>query len=328
MKEQPILSVEHLSVSFRVSRRQQVTVVRDVSFDLMPGHILAIVGESGCGKSVTASAITGLLPHGQGKVSGGHIHYKGQDLTSLREKEYRKLRGREIAMIFQDPMTSLNPVQRISVQMSEMICKALHVSRPEALERAAKALGDVGIPNPENRLSAYPFELSGGMIQRVMIAMALAVHPSVLIADEPTTALDVTIQAQVLQLIQDLRDREGMSVMLITHDMGVVAETADDVMVMYAGEQVEYGVCRDIIGDPKHPYTSGLLRSLPRLDVDQDTLYSIEGTVPPPVELPGCRFAGRCESCFAPCQNVKPSLAVWDGRQVRCHLYGEVNHHE
>lgn len=318
-----ILEVRNLSVAFRKSRKDWLTAVNDVSFTLAPGEVLGIVGESGCGKSVTASSILGLLPRDQGKISGGEILYGGQDLTKLRPKELRRIRGREIAMIFQDPLASLNPVKRIGWQMIEMLQANEKISHKAAWAASVEMLRKVGIPDPEERMRAYPFELSGGMIQRVMIAMALSVHPRILIADEPTTALDVTVQAQVLALMEQLREDTGMSIILITHDMGVVAEMARNVIVMYAGEFVEKAPIRDLLEAPRHPYTRGLLRAIPRLDTDVEYLEAIEGTVPPMGEMEGCRFAPRCKECMEVCRRKKPPVTGSESQAVRCWKYAE-----
>ena len=245
--QEEVLSVNHLSVGFREGRKSWVTVVRDVSFSLKRGSVLCIVGESGCGKSVTANSIIRLLPKEQGKILSGSVRLEGRELTTLSDREMRSVRGSGIAMIFQDPLTALNPVKTIADQMVEMLCANRKLTRPEALSLALEMLVKVGIPEPERRMKEYPFQLSGGMIQRVMIAMALSVEPRVLIADEPTTALDVTIQAQVLDVMRKLRADSSMSILMITHDMGVVAEMAEDVLVMNAGEMVEYGTVEQIL---------------------------------------------------------------------------------
>jgi oligopeptide/dipeptide ABC transporter ATP-binding protein len=321
---EPVLSVEHLSVAFQTDRKHSVTAIRDVSFQLERGKILCIVGESGCGKSVTASSLMHLLPKGQGKVTGGSIRLDGRELIELTDRQMRSVRGREMAMIFQDPLTSLNPAYTVGKQMVEMLRVNLHLSKKEALEQAIEMLRRVGVSDPERRVREYPHQLSGGMIQRVMIAMALSVKPKILIADEPTTALDVTIQAQVLELMNDLRRETDTAILLITHDMGVVADMADDVMVMYAGEVVEHAPVQQLFRTPKHPYTQGLLRSLPRLDQDIEFLYTIEGTVPPAsLELEGCRFADRCPECREICRREKSPVIREEQRQIRCHKYAQ-----
>ena len=315
-----ILEVKNLQVQFQVSRTRTLTAIQDVSFTVHKGETLGIVGESGCGKSVTANTILRLLPVQTGKISGGSILFEGQDLAKLSLKEMTKIRGRKISMIFQEPMTSLNPVYRIGDQLIEMTRAIEKISKKEAWSRAVKMLEMVGIPSPEQRMYEFPHQLSGGMRQRVMIAMALSARPEILIADEPTTALDVTIQAQVLDLMRKLQEELGTAIMLITHDMGVVAEMADYVMVMYAGEVVEYADAATIFRNPGHPYTRGLLDSLPRADRDTDRLKSIPGTVPALSEMPsGCRFSTRCPYVTERCRQEKPALTeTAPGHQVRC----------
>ena len=295
-----LLSVKNLSTEFPV-KKGIVRAVEDVSFDVGQGEILAIVGESGSG---------------------------------LSEKQYRELRGNDMAMIFQEPMTSLNPVYRVGNQIVEAIRTHEKVSKAEAKDRAVDLLRKVGIPSPEARINDYPHQMSGGMRQRVMIAMALACNPKLLIADEPTTALDVTIQAQILDLLRRLRDDTGMAVLLITHDLGVVSETADRVVVMYCGQVVEEAEVRTLFDHPMHPYTLGLLKSIPRLeDDDSKRLYMIKGMVPNPLEMPpGCHFSDRCDSCMDICRTKVPELVDVDGHKVRCFLYesadGEVKGEE
>lgn len=316
-----LLSVKNLSTEFPV-KRGVVRAVEDVSFDVDAGEILAIVGESGSGKSVTSLSVMGLLAE-PGHVAGGSMEFEGRDLAKLSEKEYRELRGNDMAMIFQEPMTSLNPVYRVGNQIVEAIRTHEKVSKAQAKERAIDLLRKVGIPSPEARINDYPHQMSGGMRQRVMIAMALACNPKLLIADEPTTALDVTIQAQILDLLRRLRDDTGMAVLLITHDLGVVSETADRVVVMYCGQVVEEAEVRALFDHPMHPYTLGLLKSIPRLE-DDDTkrLYMIKGMVPNPLEMPpGCHFSDRCDSCMDICRQQVPNLVDVDGHKVRCFLY-------
>lgn len=302
----PLLTVEDLRVSF-ATEDGVVRAVDGVSFDLAPGEILAIVGESGCGKSVTAQTLTGLTRSPNTRVTGS-VTYRGQELTGLEEDALRGIRGEEIAMVFQDPMSSLNPVYRVGDQIVEMIRAHRDVSRKEAKQRAVELLGSVGIPNPHERVRSYPHEFSGGMRQRVMIAMALAVEPAVLIADEPTTALDVTVQAQILRLLADLNRDRDLAVVLITHDLGVVAEVADRVVVMYAGQIVEDGSLDDIFYAPSHPYTWGLLGSLARLDHPRtERLAQISGAPPSLLDPPsGCRFAPRCAFEFDRCAAPPP----------------------
>ena len=327
-----LLSVKNLSTEFPV-KKGIVRAVEDVSFDVDQGEILAIVGESGSGKSVTSLSIMGLLAE-PGHVAGGSLEFEGKDLATLSEKQYRELRGNDMAMIFQEPMTSLNPVYRVGNQIVEAIRTHEKVSKAEAKDRAVDLLRKVGIPSPEARINDYPHQMSGGMRQRVMIAMALACNPKLLIADEPTTALDVTIQAQILDLLRRLRDDTGMAVLLITHDLGVVSETADRVVVMYCGQVVEEAEVRTLFDHPMHPYTLGLLKSIPRLeDDDSKRLYMIKGMVPNPLEMPpGCHFSDRCDSCMDVCRTKVPELVDVDGQKVRCFLYesadGEVKSEE
>ena len=318
-----VLDVKNLQVKFRVSKTETITAIQDVTFSVKKGETLGIVGESGCGKSVTANTILRLLPEKTTIISGGSILFEGQDLTKLSLKEMRKVRGNKISMIFQEPMTSLNPVYRIGDQLVEMYQANSTISKREAWKKAKSMLEKVGIPSPEQRMHEFPHNLSGGMRQRVMIAMALSSQPALLIADEPTTALDVTIQAQVLELMRELQTQMNTAILLITHDMGVVAENADYVMVMYAGEVVEYGSARSIFKDCRHPYTKGLLESIPRLDQDMDELSTIEGTVPSLMQMPkGCRFSNRCKHCMDRCKEEEPALReLEEGHQVRCFLY-------
>ena len=320
-----LLSVKNLSTEFPV-KKGIVKAVEDVSFDVDAGEILAIVGESGSGKSVTSLSVMGLLAE-PGHVAGGSMEFEGKDLVHLSERDYRALRGNDMAMIFQEPMTSLNPVYRVGKQIVEAIRTHENVSKKEARERAIDMLRKVGIPSPEKRIDDYPHQMSGGMRQRVMIAMALACNPKLLIADEPTTALDVTIQAQILDLLRRLRDETGMAVLLITHDLGVVSETADRVVVMYCGQLVEEAEVRTLFDHPLHPYTLGLLKSIPRLeDDDAKRLYMIKGTVPNPLEMPpGCHFSDRCDSCMDICRTKVPDLVDVDGHKVRCFLYEDAD---
>jgi oligopeptide/dipeptide ABC transporter ATP-binding protein len=302
----PILKVNDLRVSF-ATEDGVVQAVDGVTFELAHGEVLAIVGESGCGKSVTAQTLMGLTRAPNAKITGS-IDYRGRELNGLDDDQLREIRGEQIAMVFQDPMSSLNPVYRVGDQIIEMIKAHRDLSNEEAKQRTVDLLRLVGIPNPERRVRDYPHEFSGGMRQRVMIAMALALDPDVLIADEPTTALDVTVQAQILQLIEGFNRDRGLAVVLITHDLGVVAEIADRVVVMYAGQIVEDGTLDDIFYDPQHPYTWGLLGSLPRLDEPRPTrLPQIAGQPPsllsPP---PGCRFAPRCPHAFEKCDEPPP----------------------
>ena len=315
-----LLEVKNLETEFKV-KRGLVKAVNGVSFDIEKGEILAVVGESGSGKSVTSLSVMGLIEK-PGRISKGEIIFDGKDLTKLSKKEMQAIRGDKISMIFQEPMTSLNPVYRIKDQIMESILTHTKMTKKEAEEHAVEMLRLVGIPDPERRAEDYPHQMSGGMRQRVMIAMALACNPELLIADEPTTALDVTIQAQILDLINSLREKLNMSVLLITHDLGVVAETADKVVVMYCGRVVEKGTVEDIFTDPRHPYTRGLLDSIPRMDKDVKPLYMIKGIVPDPTNLPkGCPFADRCDRCMDKCREAMPKLVeTGEGRAVRCFL--------
>jgi oligopeptide/dipeptide ABC transporter ATP-binding protein len=293
-QSEPLLAVRDLTVGFETSRGP-IRPVRDVSFSIYPGQTVALVGESGCGKSVTSLSILRLIPEPPGKILGGQILFGGRDLLSVRENEMRAVRGKEIAMIFQEPMTSLNPVYTIGDQIAEAVVLHQHVSQKKAYEIAAEALHDVGIADPYRRINEYPHQMSGGMRQRVMIAMALSCRPKLLIADEPTTALDVTIQAQILELLRKLQRERGMSILLITHDLGVVAENADVVAVMYASRVVEVATVEDLFDKPQHPYTEGLFRSVPKLGHDTERLETISGTVPNPARFPsGCKFHPRC----------------------------------
>jgi oligopeptide transport system ATP-binding protein len=303
-----ILSVENLRTHF-FTEEGVVKAVDDVSFSLAPGQTLGIVGESGSGKSVTNLSVLRLIPDPPGRIVGGHIHFDGEDLLTLSEEAMRHIRGRRISMIFQDPMTSLNPYLRVSRQLTEVLEQHEHVSRAEARQRSLDMLELVGIPESRARFDNYPHEFSGGMRQRVMIAMALLCRPELLIADEPTTALDVTIQAQILSLIQDLREELGTAVVLITHDLGVVAGMADEVAVMYAGRIVEQAPTDELFANPRHPYTLGLLESIPRLDAVPSTLHPIPGRPPDLVHLgPGCPFAPRCRSVQERCHQEYPGF--------------------
>ena len=303
-----LLEVRDLTTCFKVDGGE-FTAVDGVSFSVQAGRTLGIVGESGCGKSVTSLSIMGLLPKGQGRIAGGSIKFDGADLVQLPEAAMRALRGDRIAMIFQEPMTSLNPAFTIGDQLIEAIRCHRDLSQAAARQHAIEMLRKVRIPSPEQRMDAYPHKLSGGMRQRVMIAMALACEPQLLIADEPTTALDVTIQAQVLDLMRSLRADTGAAIMLITHDLGVIAELADEVVVMYAGRVVERASVERLFAEPQHPYTIGLLGSIPKLHLKQSRLAAIEGQVPTPTTvLAGCRFAPRCPFAEARCEAAAPPL--------------------
>ena len=315
-----VLSVKDLSISF-TSDRKEYEVVRSVSFELEQGECLGIVGESGSGKSVTSLAIMGLLPCPPGRITGGEILLNGRDLRRATSAQLRDCRRHEMSMIFQEPMTSLNPVYTIGNQLCEAIAASdPSMGRRERYARAVEMLRLVGITTPERNMRVYPHQLSGGMRQRVMIAMALSCEPKLLIADEPTTALDVTIQAQVLELMRELKHKINSSIILITHDLGVVAEMVDRVAVMYGGSIVEEARVEELFEGYRHPYTEGLLRSIPSLDTEQDRLYTIQGTVPHPSQAPtGCYFHPRCPYATAICQNdMPPRRLVGDGHYVRC----------
>lgn len=319
-----ILQVKDLQVSFS-TYGGEVQAVRGVSFDLHKGETLAIVGESGCGKSVTSQSIMRLIPEPPGRIVGGEILFNNNDLIKLKEPELRKIRGANISMIFQDPMTALNPTLTIGEQIMEGIMEHEKISRAEAKKAAVDMLKLVGISSPEARLKQYPHQFSGGMRQRIVIAMALVCRPDVLIADEPTTALDVTIQAQILELFRDIQKKTGVSIILITHDLGVVAQVADRVAVMYAGKIVEIGSRREIFYRPQHPYTIGLLQSVPRLDIEKAELVPIPGTPPDLFSPPaGCAFAARCKYSMEVCERVYPVQSLLSNLHlVNCWLQDE-----
>jgi oligopeptide/dipeptide ABC transporter ATP-binding protein len=302
-----------------------VRSVDGVSLHVDAGETLGIVGESGCGKSVTALSIMRLVPSPPGLIAGGEIRFRGRDLATLTEAEMQDVRGDSIAMIYQEPMTCLNPVHTIGKQISEALVRHRHLGREEARARAVELLRLVGIPLPEQRADAYPHQLSGGMRQRVMIAMALSCNPQLLIADEPTTALDVTVQAQILELLQRLQQEFGMATMLITHDLGVVAEMCERVVVMYAGRVVEEADVLSLFARPLHPYTEGLLASIPRLEGDRETLFAIPGSVPnPAARPPGCSFAARCSYAMDRCHTEDPPLERFaPGAKAACFLAAE-----
>jgi len=321
-----ILEVKGLKVLFH-TYAGEVKAVRGVSFDLEAGETLAIVGESGCGKSITAKSLMKLLPTPPAEIDkDSKIIFNGKDVLSLNKKELQKLRGGDISMIFQDPMTSLNPTMKIGKQIIEVLKIHRGMNKKDATEEAIRLLKLVNIPNAESRINQYPFEFSGGMRQRMMIAIALACNPKVLIADEPTTALDVTIQAQIMNLINDLKEKLGTSVILITHDLGVVAEFSDKIQVMYAGIVVERGTVEEIFTDAKHPYTWALLKSMPTLDTEhKGELYSISGTPPDLLNPPiGCPFAARCEYAMEICkEEMAEETIITDSHKVNCWLMHE-----
>ncbi len=320
-----LLDVRNLKTSF-YTHVGEVQAVRGVDIKLRHGEAMGLVGESGCGKSVTSMSLMRLVAS-PGKIKDGQIHFDGLDLMALSEKEMRNIRGNRISMIFQDPMTSLNPVARIESQLTESLRQHFKLDKAASHQRAIELLGLVGIPDPESRLKQYPFEFSGGMRQRVMIAMSLACNPGLLIADEPTTALDVTIQAQILELMKDLRQKVNSSIILITHDLGVVADLCDSIKVMYAGLIVEEGPSRDIFYQPKHPYTWGLLRSVPKITEDRkQRLIPIFGQPPDLIKPPqGCAFADRCKYAMQICRREQPPFfTISDGHRAACWLQHEL----
>ncbi|TDG13365.1 ABC transporter ATP-binding protein [Seongchinamella unica] len=321
-----LLEVDNLQVEFATDEGR-VRAVDGVSFNIEAGQTLGIVGESGCGKSVTALSVMRLLPQPMGQIAGGAVRFRGRELSTLDLEAMRKVRGADIGMVFQEPMTALNPVHTIGRQLTEAILLHKNLKPAAATRDAVQLLDHVGIPSPDIRMGEYPHQLSGGMRQRVVIAMALACKPALLIADEPTTALDVTIQAQILELISDLQAEMGMAVMMITHDLGVIAETCDEVVVMYAGRMAEQGSVFDIFDRPTHPYTRGLLASIPRLETKPKSRLSvIEGMVPSLYDLPpGCRFQNRCPHATDACAAAAPVIeAVADGHRVACCRWREL----
>ena len=324
-----LLEIKNLETSFVIEDKTVVQVLDKISFSLKKGETLGIVGESGCGKSITALSIMRLLPRPSGIISGGNIFYQGQDLLQLKTSDMYKIRGNKIAMIFQEPMTALNPLHTVGQQLTEVF--SLHfpeISFDEATTRSIKLLDKVGIPGASHRMKEYPYQLSGGIRQRVMIAMALACSPDILIADEPTTALDVTIQAQILDLMKSIQKEMGMSIIFITHDLGVIAETCDRIVVMYAGRIVESGSLNDIFNNPRHAYTKGLINSIPRMtDTPKSKLDTIEGVVPSIQEFPSyCRFYNRCKYASAWCQQKTPPMVeVEPGHFSNCLNYKDLH---
>lgn len=308
--DEPILQVKNLKTYFKTDQGL-AKAVDDVSFSLSAGTTLSVVGESGCGKSVTALSVMGLVPQPPGIKAGGQILFEGRDLLTLPERQLRAIRGNDISMIFQEPMTSMNPVFRVGHQLSSVIQLHRGLNKTDARKESIRLLEQVGIPAPDRRIDDYPHQMSGGMLQRAMIAMALACDPKVLIADEPTTALDVTIQAQILELLRELQAERGMAILLITHDLGVVAENADEVVVMYAGKKVEHATATELFKSPRHPYTLGLFASLPSLQKAREKLYVIKGNVPAATQFPlGCRFNNRCPFAQPRCVDEEPRYEV------------------
>lgn len=326
MSQEPLLKVEDLKVSFH-TYAGEVQAVRGVSFDVKAGEVLAIIGESGCGKSVTSRAIMSLVRGPQGEIKkGSKILYEGKNILEMNKKEQRAFRGGECSMIFQDALVSLNPTMKIGKQIIENIVQHKKISKKEARQEAIQLLEAVGIPNPEKRIDQYPFEFSGGMRQRAMIAIAIACNPKILIADEPTTALDVTIQAQIMELIKSLKEKRNTAVILITHDFGVVAGSANKVAVMYAGQVIESGSRDEIFYNPQHPYTLALLGSVPKLEwANKQLLQTIKGTPPDLISPPkGCAFAKRCNYCMNVCLEEMPGTTDFEaGHYTRCWLHDQ-----
>lgn len=317
-----LLKVENLQISFEKNRKT-IPVVEGIDFLMKQGEIVGIVGESGCGKSISALSLLKLNAPNTVYGKDSHVYFQGKDIFSLSQKELQKIRGNEISVIFQDSLTGLDPVMTLGDIMVEAIRAHRKISRKEAYEESIEMLGKVGIPDPHARIKEYAHQLSGGMRQRVMIALSILHHSKLLIADEPTTALDVTIQAHILQLIKSMRNEDGMSVILITHDMGVVAEMTDRIYVMYFGRVVEEGTTKDILESPLHPYTKGLLASIPRLNQrDDEKLYTIPGTVPSPGSISqGCRFCDRCTECSQKCRAEEPPFFEFEQHKVKCWKY-------
>ncbi|WP_024588556.1 ABC transporter ATP-binding protein [Aliihoeflea sp. 2WW] len=317
---QPVLSVKNLTVQFP-TRRGILTAVDNISFDIMPGEVLGMVGESGAGKSMTGSAVIGLIDP-PGRISSGEILLQGERIDNLSPDQMRRYRGKRIGMVFQDPLTSLNPLYTVAEQLIETIRTHMPLSEADARKRAIKLLDDVGIPAADRRIDDYPHQFSGGMRQRVVIALALCADPALVIADEPTTALDVSVQAQIIDVMKNMCAEYGAAIMLITHDMGVIAETADRVAVMYAGRIAEIGPVRDVITDAKHPYTAGLMGSIPTLATNSDRLTQIPGSMPRLSAIPkGCAFNPRCPHAFDRCFVERPEPIVSGTRRVACWLH-------
>lgn len=322
MSNEPILQVNHLLTQFHTDAGN-VKAVNDVSFEIKNGQTVCLVGESGCGKSATAMSIMGLIDPASGEVSSGEIIFEGKDLLKMKKGDLRRARGNDFAMIFQEPMTSLNPVLTIGEQIIEPLMEHKALSKKQAKEKAIELIELVGIGRSREIYASYPHQLSGGMLQRIMIAIALSCDPKLLIADEPTTALDVTIQAQILDLLRTLKEERNMAMLLITHDLGVVAEVADYVIVMYAGKVIEHATVVELFANPKHPYTKGLLQAKPVINQRKEKLYTIPGQVPNLIELqPSCYFSDRCDQCMSICTEKNPLMKQLDnGHQVACWLY-------
>jgi peptide/nickel transport system ATP-binding protein len=318
----PVLSVRHLRVEF-ATRRATLTAIDDISFDIMPGEVLGVVGESGAGKSVTGAAIIGLIEP-PGRIAGGEIWLSGRRIDTLSAAALRRIRGRRIGMVFQDPLTSLDPLYRIGEQLEETIATHSHLRGAALRRRAVELLTEVGIPAPDSRIDNYPHQFSGGMRQRVVLALALAGEPELVIADEPTTALDVSVQAQIITLMKQLAQHHHVAIMLITHDMGVIAEAADRVAVMYAGRIVEIGPVRDVVLAPRHPYSTHLMGAIPRFSDSKQRLVQVPGAMPPLTDMPqGCAFHPRCSCAFTPCRLQRPRWRSHGSRAVACWLYDD-----
>ncbi|MDN7244411.1 ABC transporter ATP-binding protein [Planococcus shenhongbingii] len=324
-KTEPLLHVKNLHTGFKIDGKFY-NAVDGVSFEVKRKRIVGVVGESGCGKSVMSLSIMQLLPPGVGEIQEGQIVFEGEDISRFSDKKMNKLRGKDISMIFQEPMTSLNPVFTIGYQIEEVILNHEKISKKEARLRSISLLRSVGIPRADKIVNEYPHQLSGGMRQRVMIAIAIACQPKLLIADEPTTALDVTVQAQILELLKGIQETNDMSIILITHDLGVVAEICDEVLVMYAGKIAERATVDELFNNPKHPYTQLLMKAIPKMDEDVEKLATIEGLVPSITNMPqvGCRFSNRCPKAMPECMTVTPQLReVVPGHEAACLLYNE-----
>ncbi|MEC1373886.1 ABC transporter ATP-binding protein [Heyndrickxia oleronia] len=321
--QSPLLEVRNLETAFSIEGKLY-NAVDNVSFSVKPKQIVGVVGESGCGKSVMSLSVMKLLPKGIGSIRNGEVVFEGKNIAQMSDKEMNKIRGKDISMIFQEPMTSLNPVFTIGYQLQETLFNHMSISKKEAREKSIALLKSVGISRPEKIVDEYPHQLSGGMRQRVMIAIAIACQPKLLIADEPTTALDVTVQAQILDLLKEIQEVNDMAVIMITHDLGVVAEMCDEVIVMYAGKIVERTDVDTLFHNPKHPYTELLMNAIPKMDEEVETLSTIEGIVPSLQKMPqvGCRFANRCPKAMPECKTITPQLAeIEAGHEVSCLLY-------